>query len=311
MGEPVPEVEARQLRYFVALAQERHFGRAASRLGIAQPPLSRAIRQLERRLGVALLERSSRGIRLTAAGEVLLAEGRAALAAIESATRHTQRAGLTEPRLILVMKPGGDAGLLPGILAEYERQPDAIPVDIIFSTGERAAMLRAGRADVGLLHRPQNDLSGLDSEELRTETQVVLLPDGHPLARRASVPMADLAGETMPRWPGTPDGGHTGPVVQDIGQLMQLITLRRLVAVVPASVRSRLPAGMICRPVPDAPPVTIVVAWPRDSTSRQVASFVRAAATAATRQGNSALTSPGSGPPGPMSTTASSKPACA
>jgi hypothetical protein len=93
-----------------------------------------------------------------------------------------------------------------------------------------------------------------------------------------------LAGETTPRWPGTSDDGNTGPVVHDIGQLMQLITLRRLVAVVPASVRSRLPPGMIARPVPDAPAVTIVIAWPRDSTSRQVASFVRAASTAASRQ---------------------------
>ena len=285
MGEPVPEVETRHLRYFVALANEGHFGRAASRLGIAQPPLSRAISQLERRLGVTLLERSSRGIRLTAAGEVLLAEGSAALTAVEAATRHTQRAGRSEPRLILAMKPTGDGGLLPEILAEYERQPGALPVDIVFSAGERAAMLRDGRADVGLLHRPHNDLSGLDAEELRTETQVVVLPEHHPLAQRASVPLAELAGETMPRWPGTPDGGRTGPVVQDIGQLMQLITLRRLVAVVPASVRSRLPAGLVCRPVPDAPPVTIVVAWPRGSTSRQVASFVHAATTAASRAG--------------------------
>lgn len=283
MAEPVPEVETRQLRYFVALAEERHFGRAAGRLGIAQPPLSRAIRQLERRLGVALLERSSRGIRLTAAGETLLAEGSAALAAVAAATRHTQRAGLTERHLILAMKPTGDGGLLPEILAEYERQPGAIPVDIIFSAGERAAMLRDGRADVGLLHSPHNDLSGLDSEELRTESQVVVLPEQHRLAQRASVPLAELAGETMPRWPGTPEASSTGPVVHDIGQLMQLITLRRLVAVVPASVRNRLPPGLICRPVPDAPAVTIVVAWPRGSTSRQVASFVRAATTAASR----------------------------
>ncbi|HEY3954492.1 MAG TPA: LysR family transcriptional regulator [Streptosporangiaceae bacterium] len=283
MGEPVPELEARQLRYFVALAEERHFGRAGNRLGIAQPPLSRAIRQLERRLGVALLERSSRGISLTAAGEVLLAEGSAALAAITAATRHTQRAGLADPHLVLAMKPGGDGGLLPAILAEYERQPGAIPVDIIFSAGERTAMLRDGRADVGLLHSPHNDLSGLDSEELRTETQVVLLADHHPLTQQASVTLAELAGETMPRWPGTSQAGDTRPVVHDIGQLMQLITLRRLVAVVPASVRSRLPPGLTCRPVPDAPLVTIRVAWPRGSTSQQVASFVRAAGTAASR----------------------------
>lgn len=144
-------------------------------------------------------------------------------------------------------------------------------------------MLRDGRADVGLLHRPHNDLTGLDTEELRTETRVVVLPDDHPLAQRASVPLADLAGEAMPRWPGTPQDSDSGPAVSDIGQLMQLITLRRLVAIVPASVRSRLPPGLVCRPVPDAPAVTIVVAWPRGSTSRRVATFVRAATTVASR----------------------------
>src|SRR5262249_46958393 len=159
-----------------------HFGRAAQRLGIAQPPLSRAIRQLERRMGVTLVERTSRAARLTAAGEVLLQEGRTALEAVAAATRRAPRARPADPRPILAMKPGGDGGLLPHILAEYESQPGAIPVEIVFSVGGRAAMLRDGRADVGLLHSPQNDLTGLDAEELRTERQVVVLPERHPLA---------------------------------------------------------------------------------------------------------------------------------
>jgi DNA-binding transcriptional LysR family regulator len=275
------EVETRELRYFVALAEELHFGRAARRLGIAQPPLSRAIRQLERRMGVTLVERTSRTARLTPAGEVLLRDGRAALEAVAAATRRAQRAGLATPHLILAMKPGGDGGLLPDILAEYEAQPQAIPVEIVFSAGERPAMLRDGRADVALLLSPQDDLSGEDAEELLTEQQVVLLPEHHPLAQRATVSLADLAGETMPRWPGTPDGNGAGPVVSDIGELMQLITLGRMVAVVPGSVRRRLPSGLVCRPVPNAPATTICVAWQHNSASRHVAAFVRAATTAA------------------------------
>ncbi len=191
--------ETRELRYFVAVAEELHFGRAAQRLGIAQPPLSRAIRQLERRMGVTLIERTSRRVRLTAAGEVLLHEGRQALNAVTAATRRAQRAGARQARLILTLKPGGDGGLLPEILAGYQSLPGAIGVDLTFSIGERAAMLRDGRADVGLLHSPQNDLSGLDAEELLTEQQVVALAERHPLARRASVRLADLDGETMPR----------------------------------------------------------------------------------------------------------------
>ncbi|MER6540533.1 LysR family transcriptional regulator, partial [Streptomyces sp900105755] len=89
----VATLETRELRYFLAVAGELHFGRAAERLGIAQPPLSRAIQQLERRLGVRLLDRDRRGVRLTGAGEVLLHEGRAALDATSAAVRRTRRAG--------------------------------------------------------------------------------------------------------------------------------------------------------------------------------------------------------------------------
>lgn len=238
-------------------------------------------------MGVTLVERTSRSARLTSAGEVLLREGRAALEVVAAATRRARRAGLAEPHLILAVKPGGDGGLLPDLLARYEAQPQAIPVEIVFSVGERAAMLRDGRADVALMHSPHNDLSGLDAEELRTEQQMVVLPERHPLARRASASMADLAGETLPRWPDTEDNGG-GPLVHDIGQLMQLITLGRVVAVMPESVRGRLPGGLVCRPVPDAPAVTIVVAWDPASTSRHVAAFVRAA-TAAARLGQGAI----------------------
>lgn len=273
------EVENRELRYFVAVAEELHFGRAAQRLGIAQPPLSRAIRLLERRMGVTLLERTSREVRLTAAGEVLLAEGRGALGAVAAAVRRTQRAAATTPRLVLALKPGGDAGLLRSILDRYAATPSAVPVDLAFSLGERAAMVHDGRADLALLHRPQNDLAGLDSDDLHTQGQVVVLPDGHPLATRTTVSMADLRGETLPRWPESRPG-VTGHPITDTNQLLQLILLGRMVAVLPESVRDRLPPGMVCRPVTDADPVTLVIAWPRASTSHQVAAFVRAAISA-------------------------------
>jgi LysR family transcriptional regulator, benzoate and cis,cis-muconate-responsive activator of ben and cat genes len=146
------ELETRELRYFIAVAEELHFGRAAERLGMAQPPLSRAVRQLERRLGVTLFERTSRAVRLTPAGEVLLSEGRHALDAMAAATRRAQRAGQDDPRLILATKSsGGD--LLARILAAFEAEPESVPVDIVFSADARAAMVRDGRADVALLHR--------------------------------------------------------------------------------------------------------------------------------------------------------------
>src|SRR6201992_10302 len=158
-------LETRELAYFLALADELHFGRAAARLGIAQPALSKAVQQLDRGLGVILLERSSRAVTLPEAGRVLSREARVALEAVSAAALRTQRAGTRDPRLILAMKPGGDAGLLPAILAAYEREPEALPVEVVFGACP-ADMLRDGQADAALLHAPPDALEGLDSEAL-------------------------------------------------------------------------------------------------------------------------------------------------
>ncbi|GAA3143088.1 hypothetical protein GCM10017687_69880 [Streptomyces echinatus] len=109
-------MESRPLRYFVAVAEELNFTRAAERLGISPPPLSRAIRQLEAEMGVALLERTTHNVALTPAGAVLLTEARIALDALQAAERRAQRAAAPEPKLILAVKADGDAGLLEPVL---------------------------------------------------------------------------------------------------------------------------------------------------------------------------------------------------
>ncbi|GAB3427750.1 LysR family transcriptional regulator [Flindersiella endophytica] len=271
--------DGRELAYFVAVAEELHFGRAAERLGIAQPPLSRAIRQLERRLGVTLLERTSRKVSLTAAGEVLLVEGRRALEALDAAARLTQRAGQPDRALVLVMKSGADAGLLPAILAEYTTMPGALPVDVVTSFAGREAMLRDGRADVALLHKPRNDLRGFDHEDLLTERQVAVLPANHRLARKPVLSLADLRGEPSPRWQGVDETSGlnvSDELVEEAGQLTQLIALGRAVAIVPESIAPHLRRDLVCVPVPDAPRTTLVIAWQEGSRSAAVAAFVRA-----------------------------------
>jgi DNA-binding transcriptional LysR family regulator len=274
--------------YFIAVAEELNFGRAARRLGIAQPPLSRAIQKLERRLGVPLFERGSRGIVLTRAGEVLLREGGRALEAVAAAGRRAQRAGRPHRRLVLAMKPGGDGGLLPGILTEYG-SGDPSTVDVLLcGVGEQATLLRDGRADVAFVHGPPADvhgLDGLDTEDLLVEQQVVVLPEHHRLAWRTEVCLADLAGEPMPDWPGTAAYHGPGPRVRDAGQLMQLIALGRTVAVVPASVRGQVRRDLVCVPVVDAPPTTVMVAWPEGNRSAALAAFVRAATAVAATAG--------------------------
>jgi DNA-binding transcriptional LysR family regulator len=279
-------VETRELRYFVAVAEELHFGRAAQRLGIAQPPLSRAIQQLERRLGAALLERTSRGVALTEAGSVLLREGRAALDAVDAADRRTRRAALAaagHAGVVLVTKAGASGELLAKLLDAYAAEPGAVPVEVLLcGIGEQERLLRDGRADVALLHRPFDSTAGLDTEELSTHGQGVVLPAGHPLTGRSHLRMADvteLPGLPLPRWP-NPDGTYPdgpGPQVRDHTQLFQLIALGRASAILPESCRAQLRGDLAAVPVLDAPAVTTVIAWPPHSRSRAVAGLVQAA----------------------------------
>ncbi|MCO5993400.1 LysR family transcriptional regulator [Actinoallomurus rhizosphaericola] len=297
------DLESRELRYFVAVAEELHFGRAAQRLGMAQPPLSRAIRELERRLGVRLLERTTRQVRLTAAGEVLLRDARTALDAIGAAGRRARNAGRSAPVLRLALKADNDAGLLPRILSVYERDSAAIDVELVLGgRGEQAPALRDGRADVALLVSPFDD-RGLDVEPLLTEPRLVALAASDPLAARPSLRLADLAGRSLPDGTLAGEGGsprsrvHTGESasarprtapreltagtrqpLSDITQIFRLVELGRMVCFLPAWVTRRYPLpGIAYRPVADLEPATLAVAWPQDANSPAVAAFVRAA----------------------------------
>jgi DNA-binding transcriptional LysR family regulator len=272
------ELQTRELEYFIAVADELHFGRAAVRLSIAQPALSKAIQRIETRLGVPLFVRSSRHVELTPAGAALQEHGRHALNAVSAAVRNARRAGDAQARLRLVLKPGGDAGLLSPLLAEYAHQPDARQVDIVFSgPADRSDFLLDGRADVGLLYAPFDDLAGLDHEILLTEDRVVIVPSGHRLAGRPTVTLADLAGETLPRWKGIPGGDGTGPAVTDVLQLFPMIAVGRMIAVLPRSLVEPVPPALACVPVTDAPPSRLVLAWNARDRRPLVASFAAAA----------------------------------
>ncbi|HTJ38842.1 MAG TPA: LysR family transcriptional regulator [Dactylosporangium sp.] len=272
-------LETRELAYFVVVAEEQHVGRAAERLGMAQPPLSRAISKLERRVGVPLLERAGRGVRLTAAGKVLMHEARKVLDAAAAAGHRTRRAGEARPRLVLAMKAGADAGLVPEILRRYREEPAPATVDVhVCGVAEQATLLRTGEADMALLHLPHDDASGFDTELLHVDGQIAVLPQGHRLAGRRSIRLDDLTGETLPRWRDVPG---TGPVVRDGSQLMQLIALGETIALLPAASEAYLRRDLVAVPVEDAGPISLVLAWPERSRSTALAAFVRAAVSVA------------------------------
>ncbi len=278
------DLETRELRYFVAVAEEMHFGRAAVRLGIAQPPLSRAIRQLERRLGVQLFDRDRRGVALTDAGRVLLREARAALDAVAAAARRTRRAGDRKRPLVLATKAGASHDLLRRLLDALASEPGAAPIEVLLcEVGEQARLLRDGRADVALMHRPFDDLAGFHTADLYVEGQVAILPAGHPLALRDQLRLADVRDVPdlpIARWPrldgSYPDG--PGPEVHTQSQLAQLVALGRTLLVIPASSRAWQWPEHVAVTVVDAPNATTVIAWPPRNHSPAVASLVRSAA---------------------------------
>src|SRR5574341_1423226 len=156
---------------------------------MAQPPVSKAIRQLEAKVRVRLLDRSTRHVALTAAGRVLLEQGRLALDAVTAAARRANRAGQAAPRLVVAVKPGGDGGLVREVIAAYQAaNPGMPPGEVaVGGWGAPTALLRDGRADVALLRSPF-DRRGLDLEPLLTEPRVAVLPSGHRLAGRPAPP---------------------------------------------------------------------------------------------------------------------------
>ncbi|MGX6446890.1 LysR family transcriptional regulator [Patulibacter sp. S7RM1-6] len=279
------DLETRELRYFVAVAEERHFGRAAARLGIAQPPLSRAIQRLERRLGVRLLDRDHRGAAPTDAGAVLLREARTVLDAVAAAARRTRRAAETARPLVLATKAGASHELLQRLLDTVAADAEAPPVEVLLcEVGEQARLLRDGRADVAIMHRPVDDLAGFETADLHAEGQVAILPASHRLAARERLTLAevqhvpDLPIARWPRLDGTyPEG--SGPEVHTQSQLAQLVALGRTLLVIPASSRAWQWPEHVAVPVVDAPEITTVLAWPPGGRTVEVAALVRAGAS--------------------------------
>lgn len=278
------DLETRELRYFLAVAEELHFARAASRLGISQPPLSRAIRQLESRLGVRLFERNRRGVSLTDAGRVLASEARVVVEAVEAAAHRTRRAGSAHGSLVLATKAGASHEVLQQLLAESKRRSDVPDIDVLLcEVGEQVRLVRSGRADVAIMHRPVDDLDGLDTVDLLTEPQVAIVPAAHRLAAREEVSMSELRAVPdlpMARWPRL-DGSYPegpGPEVRTQSEIAHLVALGKTLLVIPASSRAWQWPQHVAVPVVDAPEITTVLAWPARSPRPDVAALARVAA---------------------------------
>ena len=276
-------MELRHLRYFVAVAEERHFGRAAERLHIAQPPLSQQIRRFEAELGEPLFHRTTRSVELAPAGEALLERAPAILAAVDAAVEDARRAARGEyGRLAIGFTGSSTYAMLPSLAAAMR---EALPGVVLDLRGElltpaQVARLLDGTLDLGLLRPPVNERE-LDTEVLHSEPLLAVLPETHPLAGAEAVPLERLEGEPFVTYP-----SHFRSVVHDAVEdaceahgfqpvaahevaetatLVSFVAAGLGVSLVPASVRNMTVEGAVYRPLlDDATRVELAVAWRRD-----------------------------------------------
>jgi DNA-binding transcriptional LysR family regulator len=191
-------MDLRQLRYFVAVAEELHFSRAAARLNLAQSALSAQIRSLEDEVGGPLLVRSTRRVSLTPAGEALLSDARELLASAEVALRRARSLALGELGVLRIAALGpAPGGILAPVLDRFGTRHPRVRVEMrTLAFSELVEGLRTGRADVAFLYEPIDE-PDLITTPLLTEPRVAVLPASHRLADRQWVTPADLRAETF------------------------------------------------------------------------------------------------------------------
>lgn len=192
------ELKLKDLRYLVAVADERHFGRAAARCFVSQPTLSAQLQKLEQGLGIQLVERAPNNVSLTQAGEEIVARARRILeAADEVVTLARSQRDPLAGKLRVALLPTIGPYLLPRVASLVRKNLPRLELRLYeYQTGAMLEKLRSGELDVGVLALPV-DLTGLQARELYREAFVVALPEQHPLAARESVRVADLKDEKL------------------------------------------------------------------------------------------------------------------
>ena len=276
--------ELSQLRCFVAVAEELHFGRAAQRLNMTQPPLSRQVQLLERILGVVLLDRTSRSVRLTPAGRTFLIEAKRILRLAESAALATRRIATGEAgRVAIGFTAASGYSFLPNLInLARTRLPN---VDLALRelvSGEQAEALLTGRIDLGLV-RPPLTRPEFDKVRVMTEPLVAALPAGDPRLAKDTITLADFDAAPMVMY--APEGagyfhnmlsgmfdeaGVSPQYVQHMAQIHSILALVHAgigAAVVPQAAMRLHFEGVEFRPLATTPanPVELLVAWRRDN----------------------------------------------
>lgn len=282
------DLDLRKLRYFVAVAEELHFGRAAERLHIAQPVLSRQIRSLEDELGAEVFDRGRRGTLLTPAGKQLLEDAVPLLASAQALVRRVKSSAQGTQSLTIGFMPG--ITVTPAMIAFTALHPE-VNVRLLRTTWEdQVGVLLDGRADVGIVRLPI-DRQGLEVHPLFQEPRVVMVPIGHRLADRRSVTVKDLAAEhllqdpnAVPEWRDVALELQSGerpevPVIHQVEEKLELVAAGAGICVLPLSTANFYTRpDVIPLPVDDLGPNEVALAWVAARRSPLIRDFAEAAA---------------------------------
>lgn len=289
-------MELRHLIYFIAVAEEMHFGRAAKRLNISQPPLSQQIRRLEEEIGVRLFDRTRRSVEITPAGRVFLDEARRIVALSEEAVRRTVRAEKGEiGRLAIGFIGSANYSVLPHVIREFRKRFQNVELSLAeMNTSHQLEALHGGRIQVGFLRPPRGiEGEGLAVEPVFREPLMAAVPRNHPLKGETSVTWRMLAKESYimiprQRGPGFFDHmialcqreGFSPNIVLEASQFHTVIGLVAAgigIAVVPASMKRSRMEGVVFKPISGGAETVLEMAWPAGNTSSVLRNFLDAA----------------------------------
>ncbi|MFI1443576.1 LysR family transcriptional regulator [Streptomyces fructofermentans] len=283
-------MELRTLRYFVTVAEELHFGRAATRLHMSQPPLSRAIKRLETEVGAPLLVRSPAGVTLTPVGAVLLDEARSLLDRADRLRVRVGAAAGVATITVGILGDSTDRGTTR-LAAAYRRSHPGVDIRVRDTDlTDPTCGLRAGLVDVALTRAPFNE-AALTVRDLRADPVGAVLRADDPLARRGQLYLADLRDRrwfqfphgTDPLWQAYWNGGEPreGPVVRAVQECLQAVLWNGTVGMAPLG--HDLPPELAVVPLADMAPSRVVVAWNEGDGNPLIRSFIETA-TAAYRE---------------------------
>lgn len=283
-------IELRHLRYFLAVADTLHFGRAAERLCMSQPPLSQAIQQLEDALGVAVFERHSRKVALTPAGQALLVPARQVLAGLQAAIDAAHAAARGERGVLRVAYVGSAVfSALPAIIARFHADFPDVALQLQEAPPDTQLIgLRSGQLDASLV-RPGRAQPGLCCDVLLDEPTWLALPSRHPLTRHDALPLVELSGEPFITIDAA-DGGHVLELyrsqvfqprivqhVRDLHTAFALVAAGLGLLLIPRSATRQPRPGVSYRPVPGAPQLDLCLLTPDPAGSPIIGHFRRVA----------------------------------